>query len=1488
MDTVFDNFINKHEIENNKYKYLYLIEKDLNQYHINSHVYTVYTDEDEDEDTYWVLKTYYSLKNKDIQHMQKYNNLIIKWLIDTNDKYKKKNIKIYKTKAEEKYKYNKFIIMPNDRLPGDYKDNNKDNYKDTLIKNFNLNSKYSSNIQNAKDTIYNNMKILYDLSAELYNNDTALKLCSIMIKPEMFNIVLDKVSNRNKLYNKKGILEYFFHLVPYLPIVDEYEKITKDKLDKLYIFTSGSDNNSINMIKYDDCLLDTLLFKNLYYKVINDYNVKNNSSLFVFSFRLITNLNNIINNNTFAILTTDNYYLTLLANIMSELHYKNDKFKIFLDDVDVKSVIDEYYQIVMKDITPVNVYIKVNNMLNDTNLNPRYNFIYKKSQYFFKDLKLEYFNSDKKVGFKDGNYNRSLAITELESNSKKEYYNLGKINGYYDTNNENEIIEDPNCGILLIERINKGENVIIIGNGQSGSGKTASLIYLQKNLLDIEGILPKILNKLNKDYTKIIIRLADIYLNWDSKLIKVEKITNKHYMVKPIKKYNGNTDIEKFEFNRNGNRNIEWNITINGENYKLGKFINELFNLREIEPTKNNPDSSRSHVLVLVEIYKNNNLDIPHSKLVICDLAGVEDEFTCNCEQLVNLLNIYRTKSKKYSDTNSVDKKLYFDNYTCDSDDYRTEYQKYFLKDTELDTEQFNLTKERSKTIFNLYRFVNEVKFQLSKYKHINDDDGVIMYPDINDSNLETYQYNNVEKYDDILDKDKINDNIYCINKNKEDEMKKVLREIMIKTSGYKQTDSSNYNLLENTDFYKFYNVSESDDIEKMQKQMFALYNIYMKLYNYIKFITDKSIRKYNDNKIYTTKDDFNKYEKDNYKLRYKAVLKLNESNYLMKNFTNNTKSSLSNIFIIHLQDSLLNGLLLSDDNHIQYETNTRKAEFNNRSDKHKFRNYQFPKKSDNSDNLFLNVVIGNYSHGLYYTKENNNYDDQDFYNKNSFNSMNKKDKLDNILKKKLKKDINTLKFRSDSRKVLYTIFNEYIKKNESKAYTNKINKKYYLYSGFICNAFLLSIERIINQIVGDIIRMKIMIFNCKLRRKEGYFINRSLSEMQSSLSSVILRELNRKTVSEIKSFESLPNFNKIKDKLIILNYLSPISKDCYKDNYKYNDFNFNNLKFNKNATIPEPIGDSYNDNSEIILRIIFDNGKIMGQNYTGFGLDPRIINDISNPKYINDDQYKTTSIMVFTVINLTDDGIVNNPPNPPYINTNNLKRIFNISKYFEKLTNYNILKEGSFILTENEINRLKILEDKFKKYKETFQYRLITYDFYKNNVTIKNNMDDQTFGQIFNVSNKQITNQAITLKIIDLIDSNNKTTLIGTISFDVFTQPFTQLKNNTKYRFYICDAKDDQYTNKFNYTNSIPDDIKDNSKPIDKKNNSKPDDIKDKDDEDIVDEFKRQEVEAIKKAEARKKAEAKKKKEEEAKKKEDVEAKKKEEVKTMKNKIWK
>ena len=46
------------------------------------------------------------------------------------------------------------------------------------------------------------------------------------------------------------------------------------------------------------------------------------------------------------------------------------------------------------------------------------------------------------------------------------------------------------------------------------------------------------------------------------------------------------------------------------------------------------------------------------------------------------------------------------------------------------------------------------------------------------------------------------------------------------------------------TDFYKFYNVSESDDIDKILEQMFALYNIYFTP-NIFNLIINRLLSKY-------------------------------------------------------------------------------------------------------------------------------------------------------------------------------------------------------------------------------------------------------------------------------------------------------------------------------------------------------------------------------------------------------------------------------------------------------------------------------------------------------------------------------------------------------------------------------------------------------------------------------------------------------------------
>jgi hypothetical protein len=359
-----------------------------------------------------------------------------------------------------------------------------------------------------------------------------------------------------------------------------------------------------------------------------------------------------------------------------------------------------------------------------------------------------------------------------------------------------------------------------------------------------------------------------------------------------------------------------------------------------------------------------------------------------------------------------------------------------------------------------------------------------------------------------------------------------------------------------------------------------------------------------------------------------------------------------------------------------------------------------------------------------------------------------------------------------------------------------------FVYLPFVAKTYLTCVKEIIEQIVGDIIRLNIMDFNCKVRRKEGYGINRSLAEMQKALSKVIVRELNGKTVKnyadQIELLKTFPNANKIGDKLSVLNYTSPTSEACYNSNFLFNDFTFKNLPYDKTITIPTPIQPKpADDESEVLLRIIFDNGYLKDQNYLGFGLDPRVINTDEEknlaPFQPKKTEVRPTSVMVFTVINLTNNGVVNNAPNPPYLNTNNLKRLYNKIKFFQNLL-YSQLSKLDKTVKSHLFDYLKRLDDKFKQYGLKFINRALEYEFYQKNKLInevkKEILENKsTFCRLIKSvpgsSEVSIQDPQKTIDVMDFIDGNNKTTLIGTISFDVFTQP----RDYMNYKYPICDA---------------------------------------------------------------------------------------------------
>jgi hypothetical protein len=80
----------------------------------------------------------------------------------------------------------------------------------------------------------------------------------------------------------------------------------------------------------------------------------------------------------------------------------------------------------------------------------------------------------------------------------------------------------------------------------------------------------------------------------------------------------------------------------------LGDYINALLKLRKEKPTPNNPNSSRSHVVVKMDLFKGDESE-KYSSIILCDFAGVENQFLCNDENtLTKFINAYKKSTVEF------------------------------------------------------------------------------------------------------------------------------------------------------------------------------------------------------------------------------------------------------------------------------------------------------------------------------------------------------------------------------------------------------------------------------------------------------------------------------------------------------------------------------------------------------------------------------------------------------------------------------------------------------------------------------------------------------------------------------------------------------------------------------------------------------------------------------------------------------------------------
>jgi hypothetical protein len=264
------------------------------------------------------------------------------------------------------------------------------------------------------------------------------------------------------------------------------------------------------------------------------------------------------------------------------------------------------------------------------------------------------------------------AQTDEIFNNKPKYL-FGNFTKIFTLEDKNEDVVNEMTNIVNQTLISDPPPIFIVGYGASGAGKTSNLIYLRRGAQSQDGILPELCKKIIKEhkdkqdinFTKIILNVKE-YSVYD--VVNDVNVSNSfdsnqyEFTLNDKKKIvlNGNRDVKinhayNFDFKldtdekqqeiysilkKNDSNEFEFI-----ENTELGIVIVFLVDVdRIVKATTNNPQSSRSHVLVFVEIYFGEKI----VKLIVGDFAGIENRFLCDNKTTIEKMGtLENTKTNK-------------------------------------------------------------------------------------------------------------------------------------------------------------------------------------------------------------------------------------------------------------------------------------------------------------------------------------------------------------------------------------------------------------------------------------------------------------------------------------------------------------------------------------------------------------------------------------------------------------------------------------------------------------------------------------------------------------------------------------------------------------------------------------------------------------------------------------------------------------------------
>ena len=450
----------------------------------------------------------------------------------------------------------------------------------------------------------------------LFNSHLFVQLMTLMSYKEEFDVFWGTFSKQNSHISKEDFIKLFF-------INLNKRKTLNEKIQQYLPETEL------------ESLRDTLIYK----QYIND-----ESTQVLFIGNAIGKLQEYNSKQTDYIeaLFANTTIAVDLSNFISEISKKMKG--IFLKPKDSslsqydllwsqKAVVNQSYESLAEKTTKVETFVKIRH---DGSINPRFKF-----------LEL----SDSRLGVEYYNIDGEIEPTNLDSLKKGtfEQYIFGPFSGIFLQGTKNLKMATDIFNRLKL-KLDRQEELFFIGYGTSGSGKTGAFIYLsfiKDNVTYTEpGVLEYFCNLLckNYNYTCLEITMVDFFLYFANTSTNADTFLKQHSQVKPIKV----DGLEILKFKATDDKT--WNLTTNPSK-ALGTCINQAFDSREVNPTSNNVDSSRSHVLVFLTITKiNTRGETITQKICVGDLAGVEN--VLDCPKIMNKMDVAYAESKKWKENN--------------------------------------------------------------------------------------------------------------------------------------------------------------------------------------------------------------------------------------------------------------------------------------------------------------------------------------------------------------------------------------------------------------------------------------------------------------------------------------------------------------------------------------------------------------------------------------------------------------------------------------------------------------------------------------------------------------------------------------------------------------------------------------------------------------------------------------------------------------------